>query len=105
MKDQLQELATTARKYTEGECSLGALQEAIENALMPQLPKLHQQSDADEVCPACGDDQIEAESWVLINTGEVRNSSEGGCWCPTCEDHFKYPVSRREFQAEHGVRP
>jgi hypothetical protein len=79
---------------------IGGIMREAEALLAP-----HQQSALDEVCPTCGDDKIEAESWITINTGEITSNCEGECWCPTCQAHFKYTVTRKEYESDHGVRP
>lgn len=55
------------------------------------------------VCPRCGSEDVEVETWVNMNTGEcMGDSKESGdahaYYCPDCEVHLSRVDEKKEGQ-------
>jgi hypothetical protein len=55
--------------------------------------------ELDWVCPECGSDECEMTAWVHVNSNEICDGEGPGerHWCPTCEDHPRRLVQRKDF--------
>jgi hypothetical protein len=53
----------------------------------------------DWVCPECGSDECEMTAWVHVNSNEICDGEGPGerYWCPTCEDHPRRLVERKDL--------